>query len=127
MIRRYQALNLPSIPPPPPVPKIGKVDCPDYPYSERRVRMDHLHISSQREVMVLFKWINEKWDTQFQYFKFLDVELKNVKFPFTLDEFKQLQLEKAEHVAKQLKSNFSQGLNINLFKIYKTELSQNKV
>jgi FlaA1/EpsC-like NDP-sugar epimerase len=26
-----------------------------------------------------------------------------------------------------LKSNFSQGLNINLFKIYKTELSQNKV
>ena len=27
----------------------------------------------------------------------------------------------------QMKSNYSQGLNINLFKIYKTELSQNKV
>ena len=106
LVNRYTLLNLPSLPPPPPVPKYGKVDCPNYPYDERKIRLDHLHLSSQKEVIALYKWLYQKWDTSFQHFSFIDIQLKNLPFPCSLNDFKRFQIERSEVVAKQLQTDF---------------------
>ena len=66
--------------------------------------MEFLHVSCEKEVIGLYKWLYDRWVTTFCHFTFMDIELKGLVCPCSLEDFRQKQLDRSELVAKQLKS-----------------------
>jgi dynein heavy chain, axonemal len=109
MVVRYTVLNLPPLPKAAPVPLIGKVPCPLYPFLDRKMRLGHLHLSAQYEVLTLHKWLYDKWDSSFRNFKFVDCDLSTLTLPCNLEEFKGVQHDRSELAAKFLRVDFRHG------------------
>lgn len=105
-VNRYKQLELPPIPTKPLVPYFGKVACPEYSFTERKSRIASLHCSSNKDVLSVYKWLQDRWNKKFQFYTFMDVKLSNVDLPCSLDTFKRSQQDKAETAAKQLKIEF---------------------
>lgn len=106
MISRYNQLDLPQVPKKSPVPRIGKVECPEYQFDDRRNRLEHMYISSQCEILELYKWLYSRWSTHFQHFTFVDTEIKGSTLPYPLDVFKKSQLDMYEVIQKQIRVEF---------------------
>ena len=106
MIVKCKQLRLPGLPSKAPVPKNGKVYCPDYPFKERVSRIEHLHYSSIKEVLNVYRWLHNKWIQTFQYYNFYDDKLSTLSLPCTLKEFKDMQTEKLESTIKLLQRDF---------------------
>lgn len=94
--RRYKQLHLPPLPPKVPVPRNGKVSCAPYPFSDRLLRIENLHISSTNEILGVHNWLQKKWFQIFQFYKFFDTEVASFNLPTTLKTFKAKQLEQHE-------------------------------
>jgi dynein heavy chain, axonemal len=109
-VQRYYELNLPKPLPKPPVPLIGKVPCPDYAYADYRRRISTLHYSGQKEVLAVYRWLYDKWITQFQSYRFMDTTLKKLILPTTLETFQHIQQDLLEHSIKVLRLDFRHAL-----------------
>ena len=127
MVHRANMLNLPSLPVAPKVPQNGKVDCEEYPFEERKQRMEHMYVSATPEILQLYNWLYTNWDTTFQSFPFFDVgtdpklPMKETQLPCQLYEFQSAQMQCFEYVKKKLKveeSKHVQKLNVLLFFSY---------
>jgi dynein heavy chain len=106
MILKCQQLRLPGLPAKPPVPRNGKVSCPEYSFKERVSRIEHLHYSSIKEVLNVYRWLHNKWIQTFQYYNFYDDKLTNLNLPCTLKEFKDIQSEKLDNTIKLMQRDF---------------------
>jgi dynein heavy chain, axonemal len=109
MVLKCKQLRLPGPPPKPAVPQNGKVFCPDYPFHERLQRVEHLHYSSLKEVLNVYRWLHNKWIQSFQYYCFFEDKMAELSLPCTLKEFKDAQTEKLETTIRMMQRDFHRG------------------
>lgn len=74
-VLRYKQLELPSLPPKSRVPYSAKVACASFPFHERRNKIAAAHCSSIKEVLNVYKWLQERWEKKFQHYSFMDIKL----------------------------------------------------
>ena len=107
---RYNQLRLPPPEPKPPVPFSGKLPVPEYPYSENLQRINNLHYSSQREVMIVYRWLYDKWTTKWQYHRCIATDLSKMEeIPCTLDDYSKFMSLHVESSLQFLERDFRRG------------------
>lgn len=106
MQQKCEQLRLPSPPAKPVVPRNGKVWCPEYPFRERIQRVENLHYSSSREVLMVYKWLHNKWIQTFQFYNFFDEKFPALTLPCTLKDFRDLQTDHLDNTVKLLQKEF---------------------
>ena len=105
---KYEKLKLPPPPSKKKAPKNGKISCPEYPYEDNKYKIEHTHISCQKEVMIVYRWLYSKFLSKFQYYCFFDPMVTH-NLPCSLVYFNQSQDNSINHVSELLTRDFRQG------------------
>ena len=106
---KYEKLRLPPPPAKKKAPQNGKIPCPEYPFEEKRNKIEHTHVSCQKEVMVIYRWLYSKFLNKFQYYCFFDPMVSTHNLPCTLTYFNQSQDTMINHISELLTRDFRQA------------------